>query len=163
MFDAFTTACSGGNPRLQNETSESTSFGFDLALGDVDISITYNNTLFENRIISTSAQDIMAFDFANFQAATGFSGDGLSAATKPTLAQLTPGLTTLHLILTSSEILAILQPFFRLMVWVRVMLRQSRLLLMTSKPTIVRACATGVIAIWLQGTYIDEFLYQSAD
>ena len=30
----------------------------------------------------------MAFDFANFQAATGFSGDGLSPSTKPTLAQL---------------------------------------------------------------------------
>jgi outer membrane receptor protein involved in Fe transport len=87
-FDAFTTACAGGNPNLENEESESTSFGFDIALGDFSMSLTYNQTDFENRIINTSAQDIMAFDFLAFQQATGFSGDGLSAAARPTPAQL---------------------------------------------------------------------------
>ena len=87
-FDAFTTACSGGNPNLENEQSESQQFGFDVALGDFSMSVTYNNTLFENRIIGTSAQDIMGFDFLNFQRATGFAGDGLSASSKPTSAQV---------------------------------------------------------------------------
>ena len=87
-FDAFTTACSGGNPNLENEESTSDQFGFDINVGDLSLSVTYNNTLFENRIIGTSAQDIMAFDFLNFQAATGFSGDGLSTGTKPSLSQL---------------------------------------------------------------------------
>ncbi len=87
-FDAFTTACSGGNPNLENEVSTSDQFGFDVNVGDLSLSVTYNNTLFENRIINTSAQDIMAFDFLAFQQATGFSGDGLSADTKPSLDQL---------------------------------------------------------------------------
>lgn len=87
-FDAFTTACAGGNPNLQNEESESQSFGFDINLGDFSMSLTYNKTDFENRIINTSAQDIMSFDFLAFQQATGFSGDGLSASTRPTPAQL---------------------------------------------------------------------------
>lgn len=86
--DAFTTACSGGNPNLENEQSTSDQFGFDLDFGDLSMSLTYNNTLFENRIISTGAQDIMAFDFLNFQRATGFTGDGLSPDTKPSLDQL---------------------------------------------------------------------------
>jgi iron complex outermembrane receptor protein len=87
-FDAFTTACAGGNPNLENEESESQSFGFDINLGDLSMSLTYNKTDFENRIINTSAQDIMSFDFLAFQQATGFAGDGLSAATKPSFAQL---------------------------------------------------------------------------
>jgi len=87
-FDAFTTACSGGNPNLQNERSESKQFGFDINTGDVSLSLTWNNTFFENRIIGTSAQDIMSFDFFNFQQATGFSGNGLSADARPSQAQL---------------------------------------------------------------------------
>jgi len=81
--DAFTTACSGGNPNLTNEESESQSFGVDLDFGDFSMSLTYNNTDFENRIINTSGQDIVNFDFLAFQQATGFAGDGLSADTKP--------------------------------------------------------------------------------
>ena len=87
-FDAFTTACSGGNPNLDNEISDSTQFGFNVNFDNFDLAVTWNETNFENRIIDTTAQDIMAFDFLAFQQATGFSGDGLSAATKPSLDQL---------------------------------------------------------------------------
>ncbi len=87
-FDAFTTACAGGNPNLENESSTSDQFGFDINVGDLSLSVTYNNTLFENRIINTSAQDIMAFDFLAFQQATGFAGDGLSPDARPSLDQL---------------------------------------------------------------------------
>ncbi len=87
-FDAFTTACSGGNPNLGNEQSESQQFGFDINYGDFDLSVTWNETDFQNRIIDTTGQDIMNFDFFAFQQATGFAGDGLSADTKPSLDQL---------------------------------------------------------------------------
>lgn len=88
-FDAFTTGCSGGNPNLTNEVSESQQFGVDLEFGDFDLHITWNNTSFQNRIINTSAQTIMDLDFFNFKQATGFTGDGLTAATQPSLEQLT--------------------------------------------------------------------------
>jgi len=92
LFDAFTTACSGGNPNLQNEFSESRQFGVDLNFDDVfggslDLSVTWNETDFTNRIIGTSGQDKMDFDFFNFQQATGFSGTGLPGD-QPTPAQL---------------------------------------------------------------------------
>ena len=86
--DAFTTACGGGNPNLQNEQSESKQFGFDINVGDFDLALTWNETDFQNRIIGTGAQDIMAFDFFNFQQATGFTGNGLTEATRPSLDQL---------------------------------------------------------------------------
>ncbi len=87
-FDAFTTACSGGNPNLDNEVSTSDSFGIDLNIDDFSMSLTYNNTEFQNRIINTSAQDIMAFDFLAFQQATGFAGNGIDQDQKPSLDQL---------------------------------------------------------------------------
>ncbi|MEQ8314641.1 MAG: TonB-dependent receptor, partial [Gammaproteobacteria bacterium] len=87
-FDAFTTACSGGNPNLENEESDSKQFGFNVNFDNFDLALTWNETNFENRIINTSAQDIMTFDFLNFQAATGFTGNGLSPDTKPSLDQL---------------------------------------------------------------------------
>ena len=87
LFNAFTTACSGGNPNLQNEFSESKQFGFDIVLGNFDLSVTWNETDFQNRIIGTNGQDLMEFDFLNFQNATGFSGDG-SPGNQPTQAQL---------------------------------------------------------------------------
>lgn len=91
-FSAFTTACSGGNPNLENEYSESQQFGFDLNFdnflgGSMDLSVTWNETDFTNRIIATSGQDKMEFDFLNFKNATGFSGSGL-AGDQPTRAQL---------------------------------------------------------------------------
>jgi len=160
--DAFTTACSGGNPRLQNESSESTSFGVDLALGDVDISITYNNTLFENRIISTSGQDIMNFDFAAFQAATGFSGNGLSAATKPDAAAALawfngPG-TNPDIIRDPGDPFTILQ-VNGLGAGNAETVEVTAFDLQANYSMSLRNW--GDLRFGLQGTYIDEFLYQS--
>ena len=93
-FSAFTTACGGGNPNLTNETSTSQQLGFDIALGDFDISVTWNNTEFENRIVGINGQDLMQLDFQNFKTATGFSGSGLTGE-QPSQAQLEAWLQTL--------------------------------------------------------------------
>ncbi|MCB1671659.1 MAG: hypothetical protein KDI29_11080, partial [Pseudomonadales bacterium] len=53
-----------------------------------DFSLTWNNTDFQNRIVAQSGQQKMEIDYFNFQQATGFSGDGRTAATQPSLAQL---------------------------------------------------------------------------
>lgn len=87
-FSAFTTYCAGGNPNLQNETSVSEQLGFDLTFGDFTASITYNNTEFENRIVGVSGQQIIQAEFDRFKAATGFTGTGIGAAQRPSLAQL---------------------------------------------------------------------------
>ncbi|MBL4574424.1 MAG: TonB-dependent receptor, partial [Gammaproteobacteria bacterium] len=87
-YSAFTTACGGGNPNLTNETSTSSQLGFDIELGDFDLSVTWNNTEFENRIIDINGQDIMQLDFLNFQNATGFAGNGVTAANQPSEQQL---------------------------------------------------------------------------
>jgi iron complex outermembrane receptor protein len=86
-FSAFTTACGGGNPNLSNESSQSRQLGFDLVFGDFDLSVTWNNTEFENRIVGINGQDLMQLDFQNFKTATGFSGSGL-AGDQPSKAQL---------------------------------------------------------------------------
>jgi len=86
-FSAFTTACSGGNPNLDNETSTSSQFGFDINWGDFDMSVTWNTTEFENRIVSQNAQQKMELEFFNFKQATGFTGSGL-LGDQPTEAQL---------------------------------------------------------------------------
>lgn len=75
-FNSFGTACSGGNPKLSNEVSESQQLGFDVVLENFDIHVTWNKTEFENRIVTTLAQQIVDLDFFNFKQATGFSGPG---------------------------------------------------------------------------------------
>ena len=87
-FSAFTTACSGGNPALENEYSTSKQLGFDLNFDSFDISLTWNETDFQNRIVGISGQQIMDLDFANFKAWSGFSGSGSGAANQPSMAQL---------------------------------------------------------------------------
>lgn len=86
-FSAFTTACGGGNPNLQNEEAQSKQLGFDINYGNFDMSVTWNKTDFQNRIIDINGQDLMELDFANFKTATGFSGSGL-AGDRPTEDQL---------------------------------------------------------------------------
>ena len=78
----------GGNPNLENEHSTSTQLGFDLNLGEFSLSLTWNETDFDNRIVSISGQTVMNEDFAAFQAWSGFTGAGTSAANRPSLAQL---------------------------------------------------------------------------
>ena len=87
-FSAFTTYCAGGNPRLQNEFSTSEQLGFDLTFGDFDLSVTWNETDFKNRIVGISGQQIMNADFEAFKAWSGFTGTGIGAAQRPTMAQL---------------------------------------------------------------------------
>ncbi len=87
-FSAFTTACAGGNPALENEFSTSKQLGMDLAFGDFDFSITWNETDFDNRIVGISGQTVMNNEFAAFKAWSGFAGSGVGAANQPTRAQL---------------------------------------------------------------------------
>lgn len=91
--DPFTTtsvfiqSCSTGNPNLLSETSESISVGFDLTLfDDLLWSVSWSETDFIDRIVSTSTQDIARADFRNFQLATGFVST--AAQPNPTTAQL---------------------------------------------------------------------------
>jgi outer membrane receptor for ferrienterochelin and colicin len=77
------TACQAGNPNLQNESSQTSSFGVDLnPMDNLTLSLTYNQTDFVNRIVTQSAAQILANDFFQFQQITG-AGPG-----RPTLDQL---------------------------------------------------------------------------
>jgi hypothetical protein len=87
-FSAFTTACGGGNPTLENEEASSEQLGFNLQFGDFSLDVTWNQTDFQNRIIGISGQDLMQYDFANFKAASGFAGSGVGAANQPSEQQL---------------------------------------------------------------------------
>jgi len=84
---AFTTACGGGNPTLQNESSTSKQFGADMVFGNFDLSVTWNNTDFRNRIININSQAKMEIDFDNFKRITGFTGSG-QPGSQPTEQQL---------------------------------------------------------------------------
>lgn len=86
-FQGFITSCRTGNPALTSESSESTSVGIDLTLMDsLKWSITWSETDFADRIVSTTTQDIIRSDYKNFQAATGFTPT--TANPDPSLAQL---------------------------------------------------------------------------
>jgi outer membrane receptor protein involved in Fe transport len=87
-FSAFTTFCQGGNPALQNEYSTSEQLGFDLTFGDFDLSVTWNETDFKNRIVGIGGQQIMNADFEAFKAWSGFTGSGVGSANQPSLTQL---------------------------------------------------------------------------
>ncbi|MAO39656.1 MAG: hypothetical protein CMK70_05380 [Pseudohongiella sp.] len=87
QFQGFITSCRTGNPGLTSETSDSLSFGVDLALLDnLTWSITWSETDFVDRIVSTTTQDIIRSDYRNFRAATGFNPT--DANPYPTIAQL---------------------------------------------------------------------------
>ncbi|MCY4358027.1 MAG: TonB-dependent receptor, partial [Gammaproteobacteria bacterium] len=163
VFDGFTTACEGGNPNLENEESESEQLGFDLSFGDFLLSVTYNHTQFENRIISTSAQDIMTFDFLNFQMATGFSGDGLSSGTKPTIDQLRAWLANP---LSNKDLIRDMNdPELGLLQINGLGAGNAETVEVTAYD--IQASYNlalndwGDVNVGLQATYIDEFLYQS--
>lgn len=162
-YSAFTTACSGGNPNLENETSTSKQLGFDLVLGDFDMSVTWNQTDFQNRIVGISGQQVMNNDFAAFKAWSGFTGSGTNAAGRPSRAQLqswlASGLSNPDIIRDSTDIGNILQ---------------------VSSPGSINALSVKVtaydvqanyrmsLADWgdfrvsLQGTMMDEFLFQDS-
>ncbi len=83
-FEAWTTTCGGGNPNLNNESSQSRQLGFDIVLDNFDFHVTWVEIDFQNRIVNKNAQDLLDEEFEVFKQATGFSGSG-----KPTLEQLT--------------------------------------------------------------------------
>ncbi|MCI5106137.1 MAG: TonB-dependent receptor [Pseudomonadales bacterium] len=156
----FTTACSGGNPNLQNETSKSRQIGFDVAFNDFDFSVTWNETDFSNRIVDTTGQQIMELDFFRFKQATGFTGSG-QAGDQPTEQQLRDWianpLSNKDIIRDPNDPLTILQVNG----------------LGSSNAETVKVTAydiqgnysfsigsLGDFRVGLQATYIDEFLYQ---
>lgn len=112
-FSAFTTFCSGGNPNLENETATSNQLGLDLTLGDFDFAVTWNQTDFTNRIVTIGGQQIMNADFAAFQAWSGFTGNGVGAANRPSLDQLRAwldsGLSNPDIVRDANDIGTILQ------------------------------------------------------
>ncbi|GFZ76146.1 hypothetical protein GCM10011403_19070 [Pseudohongiella nitratireducens] len=160
-FSAFTTACSGGNPDLENERSTSKQLGFDLAFGEFDLSVTWNETDFENRIVGITGQQVMNADFEAFKVWSGFTGSGVGAGNQPSMEQLeawlASGLSNPDIIRDESDLGTILQ---------------------VTSPGSVNAQSVKVTAydiqgnytfgfqdwgdfrINLQATYIDEFLYQ---
>lgn len=160
-FSAFTTACGGGNPNLTNEESTSSQLGFDIALGDFDISVTWNNTEFDNRIVDINGQDIMQLDFANFQTATGFAANGVSAANQPTEQQLRDWvanpLSNKDIVRAPSDIFSILQ-----------VNNTSTINAETVEVEAIDIAANYVLTTndWgnfrfgLQATFIDHFFYQ---
>jgi iron complex outermembrane receptor protein len=73
-FSGWIASCSSGNPNLESETSDSISLGIDLLPTDnLRMSLTWSETDFMDRIVSTTTQDIIRTDFFNFQQATGFT------------------------------------------------------------------------------------------
>jgi len=73
-FQGFVTSCRQGNPNLAPESSDSTSIGFDISpIDNLNISLTWSETDFIDRIVSTTTQDIVRQDFAEFQRVTGFT------------------------------------------------------------------------------------------
>lgn len=159
-FSAFTTACGGGNPNLENETSQSRQLGFDLEFNDFDFSLTWNETDFENRIISISGQDVMELDFQRFKDATGFTGDGVDEL--PSREQLEAWvnnpLSSDDIVRDPNDIYTILQ-----------VNNTSTTNAESVKVTAYDINSTysfsfnniGDFRVNLQATYIDEFLYQN--
>ena len=159
-FDAFTLGCGGGNSALQNETAKSKQLGFDLNFNDFDFHFTWNETAFENRIIRTSAQTIINLDFFAFQQWSGFSGDGLTPAAQPSLAQVQSwvdsGLSDPRIHRDSTDVLTIGQ------------MDSGRSNAQSVKVTAYDIEANyqlslndwGDVRVGFTATYIDEFLYQ---
>lgn len=160
-FSAFTTACSGGNPNLENETSTSRQLGFDLTLGNFDLSVTWNETDFQNRIVGISGQQVMNAEFAAFRAWSGFTGSGVGAANQPSLAQLqawlASGLSNPDIVRDQNDLHTILQ-----------VTTPGSVNAQSVKVTAydVQGNYTMSLGDWgdfrvnLQATYMDEFLYQ---
>jgi outer membrane receptor for ferrienterochelin and colicin len=112
-FSAFTTACAGGNANLKNETADTQSLGFDLVFENWDVHVTWNNTAFENRIVTTTGQQIAEIDFQNYKEWSGFTGNGIGAANQPAAGQLqawlASGLSDPRIIRSPANIFEILQ------------------------------------------------------
>ncbi len=160
-FNAFTTACGGGNPNLKNETAESQQFGFDLSFDSWDLSVTWNNTKFLNRIIDINGQDKMEADFFNFRQATGFSGSG-QLGDQPTRAQLEAWVASP---LSDKDILRNPLDIYEVLQVNNTSTTNAESVDITAYDVQGNYRFSlndwGNVRINLQATYIDEFLYQS--
>lgn len=87
-FSANTTFCAGGNPGLDNESSKSQQLGIDLNFGDLDLSVSWNNTKFDNRIVGISGQQLIQADYDAYREWSGFAGAGTNSASRPPAGQL---------------------------------------------------------------------------
>lgn len=86
-FSGWISSCSVGNPDLESETSDSLSLGVDLLpTQNLSLSVTWSETDFDDRIVSTTTQDIVRTDFAKFRLATGFAST--DAQPYPSIAML---------------------------------------------------------------------------
>jgi iron complex outermembrane receptor protein len=157
---AFTTACGGGNPTLQNESSKSMQFGADVVFGNFDMSVTWNNTDFSNRIININAQAKMNADFANFRRLTGFTGTG-ELGDQPTEQQLRDWVANpasdKDIIRSPNDIYTVLQVN-------NVSTTNAQRVDVTAYDIAANynfyAGDIGDFRLGLQATYVDEFLYQ---
>ena len=159
-FSAFTTACQGGNAELKNESAETQSLGFDLVFENWDVHLTWNNTTFVNRIVTTTGQQIAEIDFQAYKDWSGFSGNGIGAANQPAAGQLeawlASGLSDSRIIRDPSDIFSILQvntgDSNASSVDVTAYDLQANYRLSLNN--------LGDLRFNLQATYIDSFLYQ---
>ena len=112
-FSAFTTACSGGNSTLKNEIATTSSAGFDLVFENWDVHVTWNQTDFINRIVTTTGQQLAEIDFQNFKEWSGFTGSGIGAENQPSETQLrswlASGLAEPRILRDSGDIYSILE------------------------------------------------------
>ncbi|MEX0618372.1 MAG: TonB-dependent receptor [Pseudohongiellaceae bacterium] len=84
-YAAFTSSCSQGNPNLVPESADTISAGFDWdIINGMRLSLTYSETDFTDRIVSSGSQDILNNDYFNFQQAYG----SIPSGQLPTTAQI---------------------------------------------------------------------------
>ncbi len=77
-FAAFTANCSRGNPDLVPETADTLSVGFTLDIMDgMTLSIDWSETDFEDRIVTSTTEDVLAADFFAFQQALGWTSSDM--------------------------------------------------------------------------------------
>jgi iron complex outermembrane recepter protein len=159
-FSAFTTACQGGNGALKNETADTQSLGFDIVFENWDVHVTWNNTAFENRIVTTTGQQIAEIDFQNYKQWSGFSGNGIGAANQPAAGQLAAwlasGLSDPRIVRSPTDIYEILQ--------VSTGDSNASIVDVTSYDLQANYRLSfnrlGDFRFNLQATYVDSFLYQ---
>ncbi len=159
-YSAFTTACSGGNALLKNETATTSSAGFDLVFENWDLHMTWNNTEFQNRIVNTTGQQVAEIDFQAYKDWSGFSGSGVGAANQPAAGQLAAwlasGLSDPRIIRDPGDIYTILQ--------VNTGSSNASSVEVTAYDMQANYRVSfnrlGDLRFNLQATYIDSFLYQ---
>ncbi|MFM1896089.1 MAG: hypothetical protein RLZZ385_1163 [Pseudomonadota bacterium] len=163
-FQGFITSCRAGNPDLKSESSDSLSAGIDLTLmEDLTWSLTWSETDFKDRIVSTTTEDILRSDYRNFQAATGFAPSATNPFPSPAQIQawINNPLSDKRVVRNAADVTV-----------------PDRLLQSDSNAStmLVRAWDTqidygfslddvglngwGDIAMQLQGTYVDTYLFQ---